>query len=140
MKVLFLIFLSFCSGTLTAQKIDSSNIKISYIVKFLKDTTDLTSKKEEITGLWIGGNTSIFKSDQKAKYDSLTLETVKKSIKNATDGNMILDFSKLPKPSFIPEVYKKDNKINIFDKILNTTYEFQAQEEIEWIIINKPKQ
>ncbi|MCS3533081.1 GLPGLI family protein [Chryseobacterium sp. JUb7] len=139
MKLLFLIFLSFFPSTLTAQKIDSSNIKISYIVKFLRDTTDVTSKKEEITGLWIGGNTSIFKSDQKAKYDSLALETIKNSIKNATDGNMVIDFSKLPKPSFVPEVYKKDHTIDIFDKILNTTYEFQAQEEIKWIIINETK-
>lgn len=138
MRLVFFFLLVFYN-LLSSQEIEKSDIKVNYLTKFLVDSIDITSKKEELTGLWIGKTTSLFKSDQKAKYDSLSLESTKNSFKNPVDGKVIIDFSKLPKAYFIPEVYKADNKISIFDKILNITYEFQSIEKINWTLINETK-
>lgn len=138
MRLFFLVFL-FVFNLLSAQEIENSDIKCNYLTKFLVDTTDVYSKKEELTGLWIGKTTSLFKSDQKAKYDSLALESTKKSFKNPVDGKIIIDFSKIPKAYFIPEVYKQGNKMSVFDKILNVTYEFETEQKINWTLVNETR-
>lgn len=132
---LFLFFASFVK----AQDIDSSTVKVNYLTKFLLDTTDVNSKKEEITGLWIGKNSSLFKSDQKAITDSLSKEATKASFKQPVGGKIIVDFSRVPKAYFIPEVYKKGNTISIFDKVLNVTMEYESDQKINWKLINETK-
>jgi len=138
MRYIILSFVVF-SNFLFSQEIENSDFKVNYLTKFLVDTTDVTTKKEELTGLWIGKNNSIFKSDQKAKYDSLSLESTKKSFQTPVNGKVIIDFSKIPKAYFIPEVYKAENRISIFDKILNVTYEYESVQKINWILINETK-
>ncbi len=78
MRKFILIIGLFISQFLFCQELEYSHIKCNYLATFLIDTTDVNTKKEELTGLWIGKNSSIFKSDQKAKYDSLTAESTKK--------------------------------------------------------------
>ena len=118
---------------------ENSNIKCNYLTQFLIDTTDINTKKEEITGLWIGKNTSVFKSDQKAKYDSLTKESARQSFQNPVNGKVILDFSKIRKAYFIPEVFKNGSKLEIFDKVLNVTYAYESDQKINWTLVNETK-
>ncbi len=127
------------SGFLFSQEMENSNIKCNYLTAFLIDTTDVNTRKEELTGLWIGKNTSIFKSDQKAKYDSLTRESTKKSMLNPIGGKIVLDFSNIPRAYFNPEVYKVGNSVKIFDKILGTYYEYESDQNINWTLIDETK-
>ena len=138
MRAYFLILLFFIN-LFHAQELENSNIKCNYLTTFLIDTTNINTKKEEITGLWIGKNSSIFKSDQKAKYDSLTKESTKHSIQNPINGKIILDFSKIPKAYFLAEVFKSGNSVKIFDQVFNATYEFEADQKINWTLINETK-
>jgi len=138
MKFLAFFALAFFNICLS-QNIEDSEIKCNYLTKFLVDTTDAYSKKEEMTGLWIGRNTSLFKSDQKAKYDSLSLDATKKSFEKPQNGKVILDFSKLPKAYFIPEVYKKGGTVNIFDKVLGTTFEYESDQKIKWTLLDETR-
>ncbi|HAO07592.1 MAG TPA: hypothetical protein DCQ50_11495 [Chryseobacterium sp.] len=131
MRLLFLVLI-FSGNILFSQELENSNIKCTYLTKFLIDTTDANSQKEEMTSLWIGKKSSIFKSDQKAIYDSLTKESTKNSIKNPINGRIIIDFSKIPKAYFNPEVFKSENKLEIYDKIFNATYAFEANQKIDW--------
>ncbi|WP_343665279.1 GLPGLI family protein [Chryseobacterium mucoviscidosis] len=139
MKKSFLIFCLFVSKFLFSQELENSNIKCSYLTKFLIDTTNINTKKEEIAGLWIGTKTSIFKSEQKAIYDSLTKESARKSFANPVNGRVILDFSKFRRAYFIPEVFKNGNKLEIFDKVLNITYAYESDQKIEWKLIDETK-
>jgi len=138
MKLIFFFSLVFFN-LLSSQEIENSDIKCNYLTTFLVDTTDVYSKKEELTGLWIGKNSSVFKSDQKAKYDSLSLESTKKSFEQPINGKVIIDLSKIPKAYFVPEVYREGNKLSIFDKILGVTYEYESDQKINWTLINETK-
>lgn len=127
------------SKLIFCQELENSNIKCNYLTTFLIDTTDINTKKEEITGLWIGKNSSIFKSDQKAIYDSLTEVSTKNSIANPINGKIVLNFSNIPRAFFIPEVFKTGHKMEIFDKILGVYYKFENEQNIKWTLINETK-
>lgn len=136
---IFILILLFFINQFPAQEMENSTIKCSYLAKFLIDTTNVSTQKEEITSLWIGKNTSIFKSDQKAKYDSLTKESVKHSMQNPVNGRIIIDFSKIPGAYFQPEVYKVGSSMKIFDKILGTYYEYESDQKINWTLVDETK-
>lgn len=136
---IFLFILLFFVNLFSAQNFENSNIKCNYLTKFLIDTTDSNTKKEEITSLWIGKNISIFKSDQKARYDSLSKESARNSFQNPVNGKVILDFSKIPRAHFIPEVLKTGNKLEIFDKVLNVNYVYESDQKINWTLLNETK-
>jgi GLPGLI family protein len=139
MRKFILIIGLFISQFLFCQELEYSNIKCNYLATFLIDTTDVNTKKEELTGLWIGKNSSIFKSDQKAKYDSLTAESTKKSMANPVNGKVIIDFSHIPRAFFIPEVFKTGEKVEIYDKILGVYYKYETDQKIKWTLINETK-
>ncbi len=134
-----LIICLILSNILLCQELEYSNIKCNYHTTFLIDTTDISTKKEEMTGLWIGKNSSVFRSDQKAIYDSLAKKSTKESFSNPVKGKIILDFSRIPKAYFIPEVFKFGEKTEIFDKILGTYYKYENEEKINWKILNETK-
>lgn len=138
MKLLF-CFLIVSSNLFFSQKIDSSNIKCSYHTKFLVDTANSSTLKEELVGLWIGDKTSLFKSDHKAVYDSLAMISADNSFKSPVGGKVILDFSNVPRAHFIPEVYKKDNEISIFDKIFNVNFDYKSDQKINWVLTKEEK-
>jgi GLPGLI family protein len=138
MRIFLLILLLFIN-VFHSQEMENSTIKCNYLTKFLIDTTDINTTKEEMTGLWIGKNTSIFKSEQKAKYDSLTKESTKHSMLNPINGRIIIDFSKIPRAYFYPEVYKVGSSMKIFDRILGTYYEYESDQKINWTLVNEIK-
>lgn len=132
----FLFFFSFFS----AQKIDSSDIECKYLVNFLTDTLDIHTKNEEITSLRIAKNgTSIFRSNQKAVFDSLSEASLDNSFKNPVNGNVVINLSNIKSPRFIPEVYKKDNNISIFDEVLGLTFEYPSVQKIKWKLEDETK-
>ncbi|SEW02918.1 GLPGLI family protein [Chryseobacterium wanjuense] len=139
MRKPILIICLILSKLLFSQEPEYSDIKCNYLTTFLTDTTDVNTKREELTGLWIGKNSSIFKSDQKAKYDSLTKESVKKSIANPVNGKIIIDFSRIPRAHFIPEVFKIGEKLEVYDKILGVYYKFETDQKIKWTLVNETK-
>ncbi|WP_066435604.1 GLPGLI family protein [Chryseobacterium sp. CCH4-E10] len=137
-KSLFLICL-ILSKILLCQELENSNIKCNYLTTFLIDTTDVSSKKEEMTGLWIGKNSSVFRSDQKAIYDSLAKESTKNSMSKPVNGKIVLDFSRIPRAYFIPEVFKVGDKMEVFDKILGVYYKYENDQKINWTIVDETK-
>jgi GLPGLI family protein len=139
MRKSILIICLILSKFLFSQELEHSTIKCNYLTTFLIDTTDVTTKKEELTGLWIGKNSSIFKSDQKAKFDSLTKESTKQSIANPVNGKIILDFSRIPRAFFIPEVFKNGPKLEIYDKILGVNYQYESDQKIKWTLVDETK-
>lgn len=136
MRKFILIILLIISKFLFCQKLEYSNIKCNYLTTFLIDTN---TKKEEMTGLLIGKNSSVFKSDQKAIYDFLTEMSTKNSIANPVNGKIILDFSRIPRAYFIPEVFKVGDKMEVFDKILGVYYKYKNDQKIKWTLINESK-
>lgn len=134
----FLMLYSVCFGQ-NSKAPDSSYIVCKYNVIFLKDTTDVTSKKEEVMTLQIGKNVSLFKSDQKHITDSLQRISADNSFKNAVNNHIILDFGKIPKSNFFQEVYSKNGKVKIFDKVFNQVYSFEPINKASWKLVDEKK-
>lgn len=132
-NIIFLLFFGF----LHSQVLDSSRIECKYYTKFLIDTADINTSKEEMTSLLIGNDISLFRSDAKAKFDSLSMQNVAESMKKG--GNIVIDFSNIPKAYFTQEVYLKKNKAIIYDKILKNVFAFESQNKINWQLINETK-
>lgn len=110
-----------------------------YHVKFLKDSTNKSSGREEIMTLFIGDKVSLFKSDQKAKSDSLKEVIVKNSMNNITSGNINLDFSKVPRVNMNQEVLLKDGKLTIYDKVFKYLFSFEPVNKVNWSLVNETK-
>lgn len=118
-----------------------ADIVCRYQVEFLRDTLNKESKTNEIMALQIGKNISLYKSEQKRKTDSLRNESIKKSIQGAqSKGQLVIDFSKIPRVNLSHEVYKNDNELLIFDKIVKDQYAYPVNEKIIWKIEKETKQ
>ncbi|MEN4760270.1 GLPGLI family protein [Chryseobacterium sp. C39-AII1] len=136
MKSQLLISLLFFS-LFNSQKIDSSRIECKYLTTFLVDTTDTNSKKIEMTSLLIGDQVSLFRSDAKSKFDSLAKKNIDQSFK--AGGNIVVDFSNIPKAFFTQEVLYKMGKSTVYDKILKNGFAFEPENKITWKLINETK-
>ncbi|WP_048509625.1 GLPGLI family protein [Chryseobacterium sp. FH2] len=136
MKSTCLVFLLFF-GLFHAQKADSSRIECKYFTSFLIDTTDISTRKEEIVSLLIGDSISLFRSDAKARFDSLASDNVAQSVKKA--GLIIIDFSNIPKAYFIQEVLYRRDKAVVYDKILQNVFAFEPENKITWKLVNETK-
>ncbi|MCU7617623.1 GLPGLI family protein [Chryseobacterium sp. PBS4-4] len=138
MKFLYLLLLC-CSGLLSAQKVDSSFIECKYLTTFLIDTANINTLKKELVSLKIGKNYSLFRSDIKEKADSLANAEIDKSISNPTNGIAVINTGNLVHAKYIPEVYYMSGMAIIYDKILNVTYNYEAQEKAKWDFVNETK-
>ncbi|SUX45710.1 GLPGLI family protein [Chryseobacterium indoltheticum] len=119
----------------------TTNIVCRYQVQFLKDTLNVESKTNEIMALQIGGNISLYKSEQKRKTDSLRHESIKNSMQNAQDKkSVVIDFSKISKVNLVHEVYKNGDDLVIFDNIIKDQYFYPANKKIDWKINVETKQ
>ncbi|KFF12515.1 hypothetical protein IW15_13355 [Chryseobacterium soli] len=133
---LTLFFLIISINFLFSQK-DSSRIECKYLTSFLIDTTDSYTRKQEITSLLIGDHVSLFRSDAKARYDSLTNANVSMAVPK--NGTYTIDFSNIPKAYFIQEIYYKNHNPIVYDKILNIVFAFEPENKIEWKLVNDTK-
>lgn len=134
-----LIFLFFLSSFYFSQKIDSSYIECKYLATFLIDTANINSLKKELVSLKIGKISSVFRSDFKEKADSIANSEIDKSIKNPINGVAIINTGQLPSAKYKPEVFYSRDKLIVFDKILNVTYNYEAEERSKWNFFNEIK-
>ena len=119
-----------------------SNLVVKYEVEFLIDSSDVTSKKNELMTLLIGDHISVYKSDVKASRDSL----VRSITKNAVDGarannsnNMVVDFSKIPRVNLQHEVLYKDDKMLVYDKVFRHVFAYEPLHKVNWSLSKESK-
>jgi GLPGLI family protein len=122
------------------KKSDSSIIEVKYYVKFLVDTLNVSSSKEDILSLRIGKTSSIFRSDLKQTSDSLSHKIIESAFIKGTSGNAVTpDLTGVNRPKFTQEVYYSDGRLLVFDKIRRNTFSFQPVNKIDWILSNESK-
>lgn len=120
--------------------VQKSNLVCKYQVKFLKDTLDKFNQKDEVMTLLIGDHISLFKSDQKAKSDSLRTSIAKNSISNATGkDNINIDMSKIPRVNMGQEVLSENGKMKVYDKIFKYQFSFEPVNRVKWDLVNEAK-
>ena len=112
---------------------DVSFLKVKYNFKFLSDTLNSNSMKEEVMTLLIGKKSSIYYSEQKYVSDSLSKLSIENSIETAKAGNGIIniDLKKIAKYYVAHEVYKKDSTL-IFNRLDKNYFSFRPAHEIQW--------
>lgn len=120
---------------------DSSVIEVKYYVKFLTDTLNVSSAKEDILSLRIGKNSSIFRSDLKQSSDSLSNKIIESAfLKGANSKTAVApDLSGVRWPKFVQEVYFSNGKAVIYDKIRRNIFAFEPSNKIDWKLINESK-
>ncbi|MBD3904972.1 GLPGLI family protein [Chryseobacterium sp. C-39] len=134
-----LIFLIVISNLLFSQKMDSSFIECKYLATFLIDTANINTLKKELVSLKIGKNFSLFRSDMKEKADSLSFAEIDKSIANPTNGIAVINTGNLVSAKYVPEVFYSKDILVVYDKILNVTYNYKAEERTKWTFLNETK-
>ncbi len=121
--------------------VDSSLVEVRYYVKFLSDTLNVSSVKEDILSLRIGKNSSIFRSDLKQSSDSLSHKIIESALLKGANGNTPTapDLSGVRRPKFVQEVYHINGKTLIYDKIRRNIFAFEPSNKIDWQLINESK-
>lgn len=128
------------SGKYLSQKntADFSHLICKYQVDFLIDSTNVSTNKTELMTLLIGDHVSLYKSDQKAISDSLAKIEVNNSI--ATNSqNITINLSKIPKANIKNEVYFKNDKLLVYDKIFRDLFSFEPNNKVVWTLTNETK-
>ncbi len=128
------------SFVFSQKKPDSSLVEVKYHVKFLGDTLNVSSAKEDILSLRIGKNSSIFRSDIKQASDSLSHKILEDAFRKVTNGNTVApDLSGVNRPKFIQEVYYSNGKTLVYDKIRRNIFTFEPTNKISWTLVNESK-
>ncbi len=141
-KNIILIFLLVPIYLLAQKKpIDSSVIEVKYYTTFLTDTTQVSSKKEDIMSLRIGKTTSVFRSDIKESSDSLSRKIIGSAMMKGASGSTSAapDLSGVRRPKFIQEVYYTNGKTLVYDKIRRNVFAFEPANKIDWQLSNETK-
>src|SRR5690606_35493532 len=130
----------FVSVSVKAQMSEFSKIELKYMTAFLRDTTDVTSKRQEITVLRVGDNRSIFKSEMKLVRDSLLNENEAQVKREVAMGQFTLRMpGNLPGVAFKPEVYRYGEKITVYDQLSLDVYSFDAPNALKWNITEEKR-
>lgn len=144
-KILIISVILAASENFYAQAAISENLShlvCKYQVKFLSDSTNISTEKSELMTLLIGSHESLYKSDQKAVSDSLSRAIVKKTLGNITPSNtsnITIDFSKVPKVNLKHEVLYKNDEIIIYDNVFKYQFSFPAVNRPKWILSEETK-
>jgi GLPGLI family protein len=106
--------------------VDSSVVEVKYYVKFLVDTLNVSSAKEDILSLRIGKNSSIFRSAIKQSSDSLSHKIIESALLKGSNSNAVTpDLSGVNRPKFTQEVYHSNGKTLVYDKIRRNVFAFE---------------
>lgn len=139
-NIMLLCFIMFVSVSVKAQMSEFSKIEVKYMTSFLRDTADVTSKRQEITVLRVGENKSIFKSEMKLVRDSLLNENEAQVKREAALGQFTLRMpGNLPRVAFRPEVYRYGEKTTVYDQLSLDVYSFDAPNALKWNITAEKK-
>ncbi|MCY1659289.1 GLPGLI family protein [Chryseobacterium sp. SL1] len=120
--------------------VDSSVVEVKYYVKFLIDTLNVSSAKEDMLSLRIGKNSSIFRSDFKESSDSLSTKIIGEAFIKGTKGDAVApDLTGVRRPRFIQEVYYSNGKSLVYDKIRKNTFAFEPLNSPNWKLVDESK-
>lgn len=137
----YALFLFLIVSNLFYAQVDSTKLICKYQTRFLRDTTNINSLKEELTILKIGQISSLFKSDLQEKSDSVKLSMFNKTFDNRKEGEILeVNLSKAPQYLYKPEVYKLNDKVLIFDKIAMDIFSYDPKIKLDWKIENEKKE
>lgn len=135
----FSLILFFFTISLYSQKIDSSYIECKYLVTFLIDTTNINTQKKEYASLLIGKNATIFRSNQKAIADSISLSYIRRTMDNAGSSRPEIKTEFLPSAKYKPEVLYTNGQLTLYNVILEDLYNYPLDKKINWVIENETK-
>ncbi|KMQ69225.1 hypothetical protein ACM39_03750 [Chryseobacterium sp. FH2] len=126
-QILLVLILALFNNILIAQKVNS---EIAYFYKYSyhTDSTNIDKINTEDTVLLTNSKESLFCSYTKMKNDSTILSNIQK-------GNMVIDYSVLPKSKVNQIVFVNKEKENIitYDKVINVTFGFPVS-QLEWTL------
>lgn len=121
--------------------IDSSFVEVKYYAKFLVDTLNVSSVKEDILSLRIGKKSSIFRSDLKESSDSLSHKIIETAMMKGVNSSTpsAPDLSGVRRPKFTQEVYFISGKTLVYDKIRRNIFAFEPVNKVDWQLLNESK-
>ncbi|WP_083477535.1 GLPGLI family protein [Chryseobacterium aquaticum] len=135
----FSFFFFFWTISLHCQKIDSSYMECKYLVTFLIDTSNVNTLKQEYASLLIGKNATIFRSNQKAIADSISLAYIRKTMNSAGSNMPEINTGLLPSAKYQPEVLNRNGQITLYNAILEDLYSYPLNKNINWRIEKERK-
>lgn len=139
---LLLIFIhSYCLQAFAQKPVDSSSIYCKYEVSYAKDTLDNSKRINDFAILLIGNNTSIFRSQTTFQRDSIKSKVQKEIFSSKPEmASMVLQqLNNSKTPNFKYEVYKKNEIVKIFAKVMSQFYSFNSEKKIKWEVSSETK-
>ena len=116
----------------------AQSLRCEYQLIYKTDSTSNISKSESFT-LSMSNGLSIFKSNASSSMDSLAIAYDNRPFNEQNTQLMMLDFAKLPKPSFTYAIYKKpaEHSVVFYDKIGKTLYAYKEPDNLlKWAIVS----
>lgn len=140
-RTIFFIAFIFIYGLVLGQ--DKQNhiaeYKITYLLTYQQDSTDVASLKQEPMELLIGKKYSLFQSKYLAYNDSLvTALSEKYDDEPQRAVNLILSLRKKTKISY--KIFKSPDATTVFDKIYSDEFVYPDNEVISWNLVEERKE
>ncbi len=114
-------------------------MECKYLVTFLIDTSNVNTLKQEYASLLIGKNATIFRSNQKAIADSISLAYIRKTMNSAGSNMPEINTGLLPSAKYQPEVLNRNGQITLYNAILEDLYSYPLNKNINWRIEKRKK-
>ena len=115
-------------------------MECKYLVTFLIDTSNINTQKQEYASLLIGKNATIFRSNQKAIADSMSLSYIKRAMNNAGSSRPEIRTEFLSSANYKPEVVYFNGQVTLYNVILENLYHYPLDNKINWTIENGTKE
>jgi len=136
---LLVLFLVVTCNLLYSQSNIKSQLEVIYRVKMLRDTLIKESIVEEDLSLLISGQTSLFKSTQKAISDSTMMAIGKEQFENPVNGKVVIDLRKVPSVRFPSEVYFDNGKQTVYKELLKNQFVYILEDKVIWQLDNETR-
>lgn len=136
---LLVLFLVVTCNLLYSQSNIKSQLEVIYRVKMLRDTLIKESIVEEDLSLLINGQTSLFKSTQKAISDSTMMAIGKEQFENPVNGKVVIDLRKVPSVRFPSEVYFDNGKQTVYKELLKNQFVYTLEDKVIWQLDNETR-
>jgi GLPGLI family protein len=141
LKKILIIILCLGYNSVNSQNeiVDTSKYKAVYKLIYQRDSTDVTTKREEKMLLLIGENSSLFQSENKIYNDSIRdnlANKYKDNIQMAVNSALALR----KKTRFNFEILKTFNETLVLDKIFSDKFRYKDEEKLNWKITNVTKE
>lgn len=111
-----------------------SEYEVIYRIKSFADTLTQNDPMEEDLSLLIKGNTSLFRSVQKDKSDSIAMAIGMKAANNPVNGKVILDMKGVPGVNFKSEVFSDSGHQLIYKELMRNRFSLPLEDPVRWKI------